>query len=214
MDIKAAGLRLFNDYNGLKSTRDRLDRQSKRDNKIAFYEHQKEKLKNMKTDSLEDISRKLEFLQRYDDAIVAAKDEYNHSQMFHVMDEAMERAEKIAEEAEKNAPKSPEERREEIIEEITSVDKNEGILSEVMDELSEITERMSEEIVENAEEITEGLSTPETMVQADKADVKIDDEDKAAKESEGVSDKIGNKQDITTDKGTSDVVGTSVDIKL
>ena len=204
MDIKAAGLRLFNDYNGLKSTRDRLDRQSKRDNKIAFYEHQKENLKNMKTDSIEDISRKLEFLQRYDDAIVAAKDEYNHSQMFHVMDEAMERAERIAEEAEKYEPKTPEERREEMIEEATGVDKNEGILSEVMDELSEITERMSEEIVENAEEITEELSTPETMVQADKA----------AKESEGVSAKTRNKQDITTDKGTSDVVGTSVDIKL
>lgn len=54
----------------------------------------------------------------------------------------------------------------------------------------------------------------ETAESEDKADDKIDDEDKTAKESEGVSAKTGNKQDITTDKGTSDVVGTSVDIKL
>ena len=40
------------------------------------------------------------------DEIAAAKQEYNSSQMFHIMDEAEEEAEKRAKEAEKNKPKT------------------------------------------------------------------------------------------------------------
>ena len=59
--------------NELKSTRERLDRQVKRDNQIAFYEQQKENLKGMRADTLEEISRKLDLLQEYDDKIALAK---------------------------------------------------------------------------------------------------------------------------------------------
>ena len=121
MNIKMQGINLFRNY-GLKSTQDRLERQAKRDNQVAFFEQQKENLKNMKSDSIEDISRKLDLLHGYDDQITAAKAEYNNSQMFHVLDAARERAEKIAEEAEKYAPKTPEERLEDMIEEATGVD--------------------------------------------------------------------------------------------
>ena len=62
--------------------------------------------------------------------------------MFHILDEARERGEKIAEEAEKMAPKTPEERREEMIEEATGIDKDKGILSEVMDELEDQIEEI------------------------------------------------------------------------
>ena len=96
----------------LKSTQDKLQRQADRDGKIAFFEAQKENLKNMKSLNLDDISRKLDMLHSYNDEIVAAKQEYNSSQMFHAMDEAKERAEKIAKEAEKNKPKTEEERNE------------------------------------------------------------------------------------------------------
>ena len=116
--MKGAGL-LGMGNPGLKSTQDRLDRMAKRDNKIAFFEQQKENLKTMKTDSLEDISRKLEMLHGYDDQIALAKVEFNNSQVFHMLDEARELGEKIAEAAEKNAPKTPEERREDMIEEAT-----------------------------------------------------------------------------------------------
>ena len=164
MNIKMQSINLFSN-NGLKSTQDRLDRRAKRDNQIAFFEQQKENLKNMKADSIEDISRKLELLHGYDDQIAAAKAEYNNSQMFHVLDEARERAEKIAEEAEKYAPKTPEERLEDMIEEATGVDKDAGMLAEAMDELEEITEEMMEESVEELDEMSEMLEEVENADQ-------------------------------------------------
>ena len=157
-------LQAINPYKGneLKSTRERLDRQEKRDNQIAFYEQQKENLKGMRAETLEEISRKLNLLHGYDDQIALAKKEYNNSQMMHVMDEAVERGEKIAEEAEKYAPKTPEERKEEMIEEATGVEKNEGMLSEIMDEMTDAAEEMPETEKE-LEAITEELLPNEKM---------------------------------------------------
>ena len=170
MNIKMQSINLFGN-NELKSTQDRLDRQAKRDNQIAFFEQQKENLKNMKTDSIEDISRKLDLLHGYDEQITAAKAEYNNSQMFHILDEARERAEKIAEEAEKYAPKTPEERLEDMIEEATGVDKDAGMLAEAMDELEEITEEMMEESVEELDEMSEEL---EEVENTDKAQAEME----------------------------------------
>jgi len=164
MNIKMQSINLFSN-NGLKSTQDRLERQAKRDDQIAFFEQQKENLKNMKADSIEDISRKLDLLHGYDDQITAAKAEYNNSQMFHILDEARERAEKIAEEAEKYAPKTPEERLEDMIEEATGVDKDAGMLAEAMDELEEITEEMMEKSVEELDEMSEMLEEVENADQ-------------------------------------------------
>ena len=170
MNIKMQSINLFSN-NGLKSTQDRMDRQAKRDNQIAFFEQQKENLKNMKADSIEDISRKLELLHGYDDQITAAKAEYNNSQMFHILDEARERAEKIAEEAEKYAPKTPEERIEDMIEEATGADKDAGMLAEAMDELEEIAEEMTEETVEELDEMSEEL---EEVENTDKAQAEME----------------------------------------
>ena len=170
MNIKVQSISLFNN-NGLKSTQERLDRRAKRDNQIAFFEQQKENLKNMKSDSIEDISRKLDLLHGYDDQITAAKAEYNNSQMFHILDEARERAEKIAEEAEKYAPKTPEERLEDMIEEATGVDKDAGMLAEAMDELQEIAEEMAEETAEELGEIPEEL---EEVKKADKTQAEME----------------------------------------
>lgn len=64
----------------------------------------------------------------------AAKQEYNSSQMFHVMDEAIERGEQMAKEAKKNEPKTEEERREEAIKEANGTEDSEGMLSEILDE--------------------------------------------------------------------------------
>ena len=160
MNIQLQTTKLFSNYS-LKSTQDRMERRAKCDNQIAFFEQQKENLKNMKTDSLEDIARKLDLLHGYDDQIAAAKVEYNHSQMFHLLDEAREQGEKIAEEAEKYAPKTPEERREDMVEEATGVDQDGGILSDMMDELSELTEEMTEEMTEELEEISEEMESAE-----------------------------------------------------
>ena len=160
MNINMQGLNLLNRPMS-KAMQDRMERQAKRDNQIAFFEKQKENLKNMKTNSLEDIQRKLDMFQQYDDQIDAAKASYNNSQMFHILDEARERGEKIAEEAEKMAPKTPEERREEMIEEATGIDNDKGILSEVMDELEEQVEEiteMTEDMAELNEEKLEALS--------------------------------------------------------
>ena len=78
--------------NMLKSTKEKMERQSERDSKVAFFEAQKENLKNMKTETVEDIAKKLEMFHTYEDEIAAAKQEYNSSQMFHIMDEAEEEA--------------------------------------------------------------------------------------------------------------------------
>ncbi len=135
-------------YNkGLKSTQEKLERQEKRDNQIAFFENQKNNLKNMECNSLEEISRKLELFHSYEDQIKAAKAEYNSSQMMHFMDEMIERAEKLAEAAEEYAPKTPEERTEEMLEEALGIEEEKGELMESMEELAELAEEMSEELL-------------------------------------------------------------------
>ena len=78
----------------LKSTKDRLDRQAQRDGKIEFYEKQKQNLKNTEAQTVEEIAKKLEMFHSYEDEIKAAKQEYNSSQMLHVLDEAQEREQK------------------------------------------------------------------------------------------------------------------------
>ena len=123
----------------LKSTKDRLDRQAQRDGKIEFYEKQKQNLKNTEAQTVEEIAKKLEMFHSYEDEIKAAKQEYNSSQMLHVLDEAQERAEKIAKAAEKNKPKTPEERRKDALDEAAGKDEDKGELSEIMDDLSEKT---------------------------------------------------------------------------
>lgn len=141
----------------LKSTQDRMERQAKRDSKVEFFENQKVNLKNMECVTLEDISRKLDMLKGYDEQIAAARAEYNHSQVFKGLDEAREIGEKIAEAVEKYAPKTSEERLEEMAEEANGSDENEGMLSEIMDELSEITEEMQEELEEELQETAEAV---------------------------------------------------------
>ena len=141
----------------LKSTQDKLERQQKAQSQIEFFENQKENLKNMQCDSIEDIARKLEMFHSYEDQIAAVKKQYNNEQMFHTMDEARERGEQIAELAEDYAPKTEEERKEEIVEEALSLEEKGG-LTESMEEVQEITEEMVEELAtENAELLDEAM---------------------------------------------------------
>ena len=154
VNLSGGGLLInrFNSSNMLKSTQEKLQRQQERDNKVAFFEAQKENLKNRKADSLEEISEKLEMFHNYEDEIAAANQEYNNSQMFHVMDEAEEHGEKIAEAAERNKPKTEEERKEEMVDEALGTEENKGMMSEIMDELSETTEEMTEQMTEKTVE--------------------------------------------------------------
>ena len=145
--------------NMLKSTKEKMERQSERDSKVEFFEAQKENLKNMKTETVEDIAKKLEMFHTYEDEIAAAKQEYNSSQMFHIMDEAEEEAEKRAKEAEKNKPKTEEERKEEAVDEALGTDDDKGMLAENMEKLSEITDQMTEEMTGDLTENIEALPT-------------------------------------------------------
>lgn len=121
----------------MKSTKEKLQRQSECNNKIAFLENQKNNLINMEGDSMEDISRKLELFHSYEDQIAAARKEYNYSQMFHVMDEAEELGEQIAKAAERYEPKTEEERKKEMVEEALGTDESKGELTEELEELTE-----------------------------------------------------------------------------
>ncbi len=122
------------------------------------------KMKNRKADTLEEISEKLEMFHNYENEIAAANQEYNNSQMFHVMDEA-ERTwrKKIAEAAERNKPKTEEERKEEMVDEALGTEENKGMMSEIMDELSETTEEMTEQMTEKTVENMEEL--PDEVLQ-------------------------------------------------
>ena len=176
---------------GLKSVQDQAECQQKAQSQIAFWENQKESLKNMECDTLEEIGKKLERFHSYESEIAAVKTQYNQEQMWHAMDEAKELGEKIAEEAEKFEPKTAEERREDMAEEALGTDENKGELTESMDcsqekiqkemqeEMSELTEDVGqtmEEITESAEETYDSLTeeSVETMEAASSAEMPID----------------------------------------
>ena len=156
----------------LKSTKDRLDRQAQRDGKIEFYEKQKQNLKNTEAQTVEEIAKKLEMFHSYEDEIKAAKQEYNSSQMLHVLDEAQERAEKIAKAAEKNKTKTPEERRKDVLDEAAGKDEDKGGLSEIMDDLIQKADESAEKMAESTEKADESAekmaeSTEKTAESAD-----------------------------------------------
>ena len=141
----------------LNATQDKIERQQRAQGQIDFLERQKENLKNMQYDNIEDIAKKLEMFHSYEDQIAAVKKQYNNEQMFHTMDEARERGEQIAELAEDNAPKTEEERKEEMVEEALNIEEKGG-LTECMEDVQEITEEMMEEIAEeNLEVLDETL---------------------------------------------------------
>lgn len=162
----------------LKSTQDKMERQADRDEKVAYFQAQKENLKNREATTIEEIARKLEILHNYDDQIAAAKQEYNSSQMLHLMDEAQEWGEKIAKAAEKSKPKTEEERRQDAVDGALGIEDSKGELTESMEKLSaeieklakeatetipeEIPQEVPEELPENATENSDGVS-PEKM---------------------------------------------------
>lgn len=139
-------------HKGLKSTEEKLERQEKRDSEVAFFEKQKENLKNRKCATVEEIAEKLDMLQSYDDQIAGIKAAYNNEQMWHILDEAREIGEKIAEAAEKMEPKTPEERLEELVEEATGTEDTDGLLDEILDDAAQMQEEVQEAMQEEVEE--------------------------------------------------------------
>ena len=147
---------------GLTSTQDKAERQQKAQSQIAFWENQKESLKNIECGTLEEIAQKLDKFHTYEDQIVAVKKQYNQEQMWHVMDEAKEIGEKIAEEAEKLEPKTAEERREDIAEEALGTDEFKGEMTEgieeIQEQMAELSEEMQEQMTDMSEEIQEQMT--------------------------------------------------------
>lgn len=181
-------------HRGLKSTEEKMERQAKRDNQVAFYENQKENLKKMECSTVEEIARKLDMLHSYEDQIAAVKAAYNSEQMWHILDEAKEVGEKIAEAAEKLEPKTPEERVEELVEEAMGTDEDGGVLEEVMEDAAKIQEELEEEMQEELqgelqEEIQESLQ--EGVVEESQGDLQ---ENLQADLQEELQDKL--QQDI------------------
>lgn len=140
-----AGNLMMNRNAGLKSTQQKQERQQKMQSEVAFWEKQKESLKDMECATVEEIVEKLEKLHTYEDSITAAKQAYNSEQMWHTMDEAREIGEKIAEAVEEMAPKTEEERKEEAIEAATGTEESGGMLEELLEEAGELAEDLVEE---------------------------------------------------------------------
>ncbi len=187
MSVSIQGLNVmrFSSIGGLKSTQERQERQQQCASQVDFFEKQKQNLKNMACTSLEDISRKLDMFHSYEDQIAAAKQQYNNSQMSHVLDEAREIGEKIAEAAEEMAPKTPEEREKERIEEATGKeDENKGMLSEIMDGISEALDEMQEELEEELleEELAEENLPEEELLEKELTEGNLPEEEFLEKE--------------------------------
>lgn len=172
--------------NSLKSTEQKLDRQTERDNQIAFFEKQKENLKGMKCDSVEEIMEKLKMFHSYQEQIKAAKQQYNDQQMGHVLDEMLERAEKIAEAAEKAKPKTEEERKEDLIKEAEkeALGTEEG--DERFDKLTEEIDKLTEELDKTIEISEEDLTN---AVKEKVAEEKAEAEALAEKAKEDLTEK-------------------------
>lgn len=169
--IFAGNLSMFHNPR-LKSTQEKLERQQNAANQIEYWENQKENLKNVQCETVEEIAKKLEKFRSYDDQISAVRMQFNNEQMQHIMDEAREIGEKIAKEAKKLEPKTPEERREEMVKEALGIDDHEGLLEESMEEIEEIVDETVEELTEEltektAEVITEELEKEMTSQTAD-----------------------------------------------
>ena len=167
---------LFARGNKLKSTEEKEERQQKAQSQIDFFENQKANLKNMKCETLEEISQKLELFNNYDAQIMSVKQQYNQEQMMHTMDEARELGEKIAEAAEDLEPKTADERREEIAKEALGVE-DEGILDEMLDELPEETlEETLEDMLQDDQTMKEALEEelPEVLEQEKLTEMYLD----------------------------------------
>lgn len=160
-----SGVRSMLVSGGPRSIEQRKERQAKCERETAFWERQKESLKNTRCDTVEEIAKKLELYHSYEDQIAAAKAAYNQEQVLHILDKAREQGEKIAEAIKKQEPKTPEERKEEMAKKALGQDQGEGILAELLDELSETVEEMSEVAGELAQEPGEPVQEPRELVQ-------------------------------------------------
>lgn len=148
---------------GLKSTKEKVERQQKAQAQIDFFENQKAGLKNMHCETLEEISRKLELFNNYEAQIVSVKEQFNQEQMQHCMDEAKERGEKIREAVEKLEPKTAEERRKEMADEALGKEDG-GMLEEMLEEMPEV-EELEEMLPDSLAEELEVETLPEVVIQ-------------------------------------------------
>ncbi len=202
---------------GLKSTEEKMKRQETRDKQINFYENQKANLKNMKCDTIEEIAKKLEMFHSYEDSIAAAKAVYNSEQMWHIMDEAREKAEKIAEAVEKMEPKTPEERLEEIVEEAMGIEDG-GMLDEVLEEAAQMQEELQEQMQDEMQDAVQGMQEniqDELQEQPIESAQLLETEQSAQDEDQAAMEKIFVEEQLElSGKEDTKYLYTPVDIRL
>ncbi len=203
---------------GLKSTEEKMKRQETRDKQINFYENQKANLKNMKCDTIEEIAKKLEMFHSYEDSIAAAKAVYNSEQMWHIMDEAREKAEKIAEAVEKMEPKTPEERLEEIVEEAMGIEDGGGMLDEVLEEAAQMQEELQEQMQDEMQDVVQGMQEniqDELQEQPIESAQLLETEQSAQDEDQAAMEKIFVEEQLElSGKEDTKYLYTPVDIRL
>ncbi len=159
-----------------------MERQQKAGNEIAFWEKQKENLKQKECSTVEEIAEKLELLHNYEDEIAAVKAAYNKEQMSHILDEAEEQGEKNAEAAKKLEPKTPEERQEEMAEEALGIEEDESILDEMLDEVAESMKEVQETQEQMTEEITEEITEESAESMSEQLDMQKENIEENAEE--------------------------------
>ena len=185
---------------GLKCREEKLKREQNRDNEVAVLEKQKAALKNKECTSLEEIGDKLGLFHSYEDQIKAVKHAFNSEQMCHIVDEAREKGEKIAEELKKLSAKTPEEMKKILEEEALGIEKSQGMLSEL---LEEITLELPKEPDGEKMKGSTGESSGKTSNK---------NEGGSAENAEGITEILtGKKEEEIADRLTKDMIREAMD---
>lgn len=152
----------------LKSTEKKQERRKECERQVEFWTKQKENLKGIESNSIEEIQHKLDLFCSYEDEIRAAKAKYNEEQKQHILEEAEEKGKKIAEAAEKQKPKTEEERKEEARKEARE---NASGVEEGDSFLEEIIEKVQEEVQESEDKFLDEMLKEEEKLEEQKKEM-------------------------------------------
>ncbi len=152
----------------LKSTEKKQERRMECERQVEFWTKQKENLKEVESNSIDEIQHKLDLFYTYEDEIKAAKAKYNEEQKQHILEEAEEKGKKIAEAAEKQKPKTEEEikaeARKEAREDISGAEEGDSFLEEIM-------EKVQEEVQESEDMFLDEMLKEEEKLEEQKKEI-------------------------------------------
>lgn len=102
----------------------------------------------MHCDTLEEIGKKLELFNNYNDQIDAVKRQFNYEQMMHCMDEAEELERKSQRQPRSSSQRQPRKEEKSLQKEALGIEDDGGMLDELLEDIEEMPEEVLEETLE------------------------------------------------------------------